>query len=117
MVKTAIFAPAADIPSRAGDRVPGLFRRASGALGRWRERVRQRRELAALSKRELADLGIPPGLAAYEAGRWPWQGVSAAWRELDRAHRAVSPTEPFPDRPLQPGRGRTARSALTRGRA
>jgi uncharacterized protein YjiS (DUF1127 family) len=63
------------------------FRRAGAALSIWRERHRRRRELAEMSGRELADLGIPPSLAAYEAGRWPWQKISAEWQALGKAYR------------------------------
>jgi uncharacterized protein YjiS (DUF1127 family) len=66
---------------------PGLFGRGRDALSTWRERQRQRRELAGLSMHDLAELGIPPGLAAYEAGRWPWQNISAEWRALCAARR------------------------------
>ena len=75
-----------------------------GALSRWRERMRQRRELSALSERALADLGIPLGLAAYEAGRWPWQRISAEWQALDRVRRTAPPFEPPPSRPPRPER-------------
>lgn len=61
----------------------------------WRERMRQSRQLAALTVRDLAALGIPVGLAAYEAGRWPWQGISADWRALVTARRAAA-SEGFP---------------------
>jgi uncharacterized protein YjiS (DUF1127 family) len=55
------------------------------ALFGWRERMWRRRDLAALSGRDLADLGIPPALAVYEAGRWPWQKISPEWREFEEA--------------------------------
>jgi uncharacterized protein YjiS (DUF1127 family) len=61
--------------------------RAWNALFGWRERMRQRRDLAAMSERDLADLGVPPGLAAYEASRWPWQKASPEWQTLDAADR------------------------------
>jgi uncharacterized protein YjiS (DUF1127 family) len=63
------------------------------ALCSWRERMRQRSELAAMCQRELTDLGIPPGLAAYEAGRWPWQKMSPIWRVLDEVPLEVTPIE------------------------
>ncbi len=63
------------------------FGRAWDALFGWRERMRRRRELAVMSERDLVDLGVPPGLAAYEAGRWPWQKASPEWRDLDAADR------------------------------
>jgi uncharacterized protein YjiS (DUF1127 family) len=70
------------------DRTAGNgFARAWNALFGWRERMRRRRDLAAMSERDLADLGVPPGLAAYEAGRWPWQKVSPEWQTLDAADR------------------------------
>jgi uncharacterized protein YjiS (DUF1127 family) len=70
------------------DRTAGTgFARVWNALFGWRERMRQRRDLAAMSERDLVDLGVPPGLAAYEAGRWPWQKASPEWQTLEAADR------------------------------
>lgn len=76
---------------------PGLLARAWTALGGWRERSGQRRELAALSPRDLADLGIPPALAAFEMGRWPWQKASPEWREIAAARCEAAPLAPLAD--------------------
>jgi uncharacterized protein YjiS (DUF1127 family) len=79
MNRTALSGHAADAGYRPDTRAPGAgFGR---VLFRWRERMWQRRELAAMSGRDLAELGVLPALAAYEAGRWPWQKISPAWRE------------------------------------
>lgn len=96
------------IDGRAAGRGLGLFGRAWGALSIWHERHRQRRELAEMSGRDLADLGIPPGLAAYEAGRWPWQKISSEWRALGAERRAAPPIEPFSSPPPRPDRTRGA---------
>jgi uncharacterized protein YjiS (DUF1127 family) len=103
---------------RIGGRTLGIFGRIWKALRNLRERIRERRELAALSQRDLADLGIPPGLAAYEASRWPWQKISSEWRELDEAGGALSPGETVSaDPPRDQERGAApAKSALARGR-
>jgi uncharacterized protein YjiS (DUF1127 family) len=101
-----------------GGRTPGIFASIRKAVRLWRERVAERQELAALSQRDLADLGIPPSLAAYEASRWPWQNVSSEWRELDEAGRAISPDEPAsadPPRDCDPS-AMLAVSVLPRGR-
>lgn len=92
------------VDGRAAGRGLGPFRRAWGALRSWHERHQQRRELAAMSGRDLADLGIPPGLAAYEAGRWPWQKISPEWLALG----AAAPSEPLSLPPPRPDRNRGA---------
>lgn len=91
--RTASDHPAGDL-LWADDAAGEGFASARGVLGRWRERMRQRRELAAMSPHDLAGLGIPPGLAAYETGRWPWQKISPAWRLLDGAPAEELPSEP-----------------------
>jgi uncharacterized protein YjiS (DUF1127 family) len=48
----------------------------------WRERVQARQRLSELSRSALADLGIDPGQAAFEAERPFWQA-----HELRRADR------------------------------
>jgi uncharacterized protein YjiS (DUF1127 family) len=105
------------VPRRTGDRTPGIFARIRKALHSWRERVAERRELAALSQRDLTDLGIPPGLAAYEASRWPWQNVSSEWRELDEAGRGRFPGVPVPADPPRERDAAPGNSVLARGRA
>jgi uncharacterized protein YjiS (DUF1127 family) len=47
-------------------RVPGTF-----AL--WRKRARERAEIARLSARDARDLGIDPGILAYEASKPFWR--------------------------------------------
>jgi uncharacterized protein YjiS (DUF1127 family) len=42
-------------------------------VGLWRERHRQRRELALLCARELGDSGVPLDVISREARKWPWQ--------------------------------------------
>jgi uncharacterized protein YjiS (DUF1127 family) len=42
-------------------------------LGTWRERSRERRELALLDTRSLRDLGLSPGLVQFEASKPFWR--------------------------------------------
>jgi uncharacterized protein YjiS (DUF1127 family) len=81
---------------RADGRRPGALARVWRAVRGWRARLHRRRALAGMSGSALAELGIPPGLAAYEAGRWPWQPVSAGWREFEEEHRQAPPLAPSP---------------------
>lgn len=39
----------------------------------WRERQRQRRELAFLCERDLRNIGVPRDTVIDEARKWPWQ--------------------------------------------
>lgn len=50
----------------------------------WRKHARQRRALAQIARRDLADCGIRPDIAAAEASRWPWQQPSRSWQSLRR---------------------------------
>lgn len=50
----------------------------------WRKRARQRQELAQIAACDLAEFGIPPGVAAAEASRWFWQQPSRSWQSLER---------------------------------
>ncbi len=119
MGRTTICGDEAGVRRRLDGCTPGIFGGIWRALSRWRERIAERRELAALSQRDLADLGIPPGLAAYEASRWPWQNVSSEWRELDEAGCAISPGAPVSaDPPCERERDAApTKSVLARGRA
>ena len=47
-------------------RVPGTF-----AL--WRKRARDRAEIARLTERDARDLGLDPGILAYEASKPFWR--------------------------------------------
>jgi uncharacterized protein YjiS (DUF1127 family) len=49
----------------------------------WRERNRQRHELATLARDgfDFKDIGIANGLAAREANRLPWQDFDEGWHE------------------------------------
>jgi uncharacterized protein YjiS (DUF1127 family) len=51
----------------------GLLRLAGETLQSWRDRRRQRRELAALSERELHDFGMSWSEVAYEIEKPFWQ--------------------------------------------
>ena len=51
----------------------GAFARLAETLHVWRERQHTRQELAHLSERELHDVGLSSGDAAYEAGKPFWQ--------------------------------------------
>jgi|GEM_PF-2226658 uncharacterized protein YjiS (DUF1127 family) len=92
----------------ADGRRPGAPARVWRALRDWRERLRRRRALAGMSGSALAELGIPPGLAAYEAGRWPWQPISTEWREFEEAHRQAPPVAPSPIAARGPARKQDA---------
>lgn len=52
---------------------PSLMRRIALMLSVWRER----RDLAALDRRALADLGLAPGDVARETRRPPWDTPAA----------------------------------------
>lgn len=97
------------LSARTAGRGLGLIGKARGVRKIWRERMRQRRALAMLSAHDLADLGIPLGLAAYEVGRWPWQPISADWRALADARRAAAPIERSSPRPPRSERPRARR--------
>ena len=56
-------------------------------LGLWRERHRQRQELAMLSDRDLRDTGVTRDLVAHEAGKWPWQAWHPQLRAFEEAAR------------------------------
>jgi len=50
-----------------------LCRRAVARLGEWRERERQRRSLARLDARLLADIGVSPEQQARECAKPFWR--------------------------------------------
>ena len=47
----------------------------------WRARHRQRRELAMMSERDLADLGLSRDRAMWETARWFWRDWSPHWND------------------------------------
>jgi len=51
----------------------------------WRERHRQRQELALLTDRELLDAGVPRDLVRHEARKWPWQRWHPRLQSFDDA--------------------------------
>lgn len=51
-------------------RMPGVVGK---ALAVWRERHRQRRELALFCARDFRDCRVPIDVIAREARKWPWQ--------------------------------------------
>ena len=51
----------------------GILSRVPGTLALWRKRARERAELATLSARDARDLGIDPGVVAYEASKPFWR--------------------------------------------
>jgi uncharacterized protein YjiS (DUF1127 family) len=53
-----------------------------GRLRSWRKHKAFRRELSAMSARDLRDLKVPPGLVTRELRRWPWQEPSRQWRTV-----------------------------------
>ncbi len=52
----------------------GTFTAFGQILGTWRERARQRRELANLDYRTMRDLGISPTDVQFEANKPFWRG-------------------------------------------
>jgi uncharacterized protein YjiS (DUF1127 family) len=70
---------------------PNIFR----LLRLWRARHRHRRELAMMSARDCRDARIARDLAAYEAGRWPWQKWNPEWQELDAVLLGVDRCSPL----------------------
>jgi uncharacterized protein YjiS (DUF1127 family) len=50
-----------------------MMTRIFALLGLWRQRAKARATLAQLDRRALHDVGIDPGLAAWEAARPFWQ--------------------------------------------
>ena len=56
-------------------RAAGPFAAIARVLRSWRERERERRELAALSPRDLGDVNVAFSAIRDEASRWPWQRV------------------------------------------
>jgi uncharacterized protein YjiS (DUF1127 family) len=55
------------------EQVAGVCRRALALLGAWRERERERQELARLDDRLLADVGISPEQRARECAKCFWR--------------------------------------------
>jgi len=59
----------------------------------WRDRTRQRRELARLHSRDFGALPVPDNLLAEESRKWPWQRFSPQWAEIrpENARRRLDP--------------------------
>jgi uncharacterized protein YjiS (DUF1127 family) len=64
-----------------------LWRRLFVTSAKWRERERERRELAMMSSRDFGDLAVPPGLVREELRRWPGQVWSQGWNALANASK------------------------------
>jgi uncharacterized protein YjiS (DUF1127 family) len=77
----AVSWPAAAEP-RGQARTPRPLAAMAGALRRWREHARLRRELSQMSARDFGDLAVPPSLLADERRRGPWQRPSPQWRTV-----------------------------------
>lgn len=58
--------------------------RAVGLFRCWRERERERQELASMSPLNFGDVTVSPGLVREELRRWPWQGWSSEWLAMSR---------------------------------
>jgi uncharacterized protein YjiS (DUF1127 family) len=56
-----------------GSGVPAALAMMVRVLRTWRERERERRELAMLSPRDLDDIGLSFSSVRDEISRWPWQ--------------------------------------------
>jgi uncharacterized protein YjiS (DUF1127 family) len=50
-----------------------ILSRVPGTLALWRKRARERAELVTLSVRDARDLGVDPGVVAYEASKPFWR--------------------------------------------
>jgi uncharacterized protein YjiS (DUF1127 family) len=62
--------------SRPSPRTPwvaGTFTAVAKAIGTWRERSRDRRELSLLDARSLRDLGLNPSNVQFEANKPFWR--------------------------------------------
>lgn len=57
----------------------------------WRDRERERRELATLSARDLHEIGASPSLVRFELRRWPWQTAVLGAGQAERPS-VVEPT-------------------------
>ena len=58
---------------RASEVLSQLVRAIIHTLQIWRERQRERRELAFLCERDLHNIGVPRDAVIDEAHKWPWQ--------------------------------------------
>ena len=66
------FPVSTDLLASAG--TPSSFaKRVSILLTVWRDRIQERRRLAAVDGRSLRDAGISPGIAAFEANKPFWK--------------------------------------------
>ena len=68
----------ADLSLHYGSRTPlagtaGAFASFHDILATWRQRSRERRELATLDSRTLSDLGLSPSEVAFEANKPFWR--------------------------------------------
>jgi uncharacterized protein YjiS (DUF1127 family) len=57
---------------RPGAAHGGVFARVTATVRLWRQRTKDRAELARLTDRDARDLGIDPGLISYEASKPFW---------------------------------------------
>ena len=66
----------ADISLHFSSKTPlaGTFTAFAHVVGTWRERARERRELAQLDARSLHDLGLNPGSIQFEVNKPFWRG-------------------------------------------
>jgi uncharacterized protein YjiS (DUF1127 family) len=65
----------ADISLHFSSKAPlaGTFTAFANVIGTWRNRARERRELAQLDARSLRDLGLNPGNIQFEANKPFWR--------------------------------------------
>ena len=73
--------------SRARLGSSGLVAAGLRQIAKWRERERERCELAMMSTRDFGDLAVPPGLVREELRRRPWQAWSQGWNALAAASK------------------------------
>ena len=65
----------ADISLHFSSKAPlaGTYTAFSHILAAWRQRARERRELAQLDRRTIQDLGLSPGEVQFEASKPFWR--------------------------------------------
>jgi uncharacterized protein YjiS (DUF1127 family) len=71
----------------AAERRPGALRgvwqSCLAMIRTWRQRHRQRAELAMMGITGFNDIGIPPSLAAKEIGKGFWRACDSEWRKME----------------------------------
>jgi uncharacterized protein YjiS (DUF1127 family) len=69
------------------DRRSGIYVAIRQMLRLWRERRRQRQELAMIRDGDLRDTGVSRDLVAHEFRKWPWQAWHPQLQAFEEAAR------------------------------